>query len=127
MAKKSKPAGAEPGKAVTQLSAANANLGTVDAGTVQGGAAAVSGTTTQDPGAGGATQAASTVSAADTTVASETTKRKPKADERREFEVISPLKHDGGTYEIGDPVELTRAQFVALKTYGVVTGDWPED
>lgn len=70
---------------------------------------------------------AGTMQSQTTTAESEANNRKSKADDRRDFGVISPLKHDGGTYEIGGDVELTRAQFLTLKASGVVAGDWPED
>ncbi|UGA45962.1 hypothetical protein HU230_0007965 [Bradyrhizobium quebecense] len=53
-------------------------------------------------------------------------KRGRAASELRSFEVKSLLKHDGGTYEVGDEVELSHAAFLPLKASGVVGGDWPE-
>lgn len=53
----------------------------------------------------------------------------PKADAgaKQKFDVMSPLHHDGDAYEIGETVELTRAQFELLKASGVVKGAWAAD
>lgn len=41
--------------------------------------------------------------------------------------VISPIEHDGLSYAIGDPIDVTREEFVALVKAGAVQDeDWDE-
>ncbi|PZP06598.1 MAG: hypothetical protein DI607_14265 [Sphingomonas hengshuiensis] len=48
------------------------------------------------------------------------------AGPRQEFEVISAVQLDGGFYDIGDPIFLTRAAHIELKLAGAVSGEWDE-